>query len=225
MTNRDWTIDAASIAEALGVERVRLVNDFEAQGALPAISHGKRPLAHWRRLCTRCARSQGRARPRHRVRRRRPAARTRRRLAGRLRRSRTHDARGGGTKPKRCCWRNFARISAMFRSNGLCPARGWRCFTAPFPETGAPRPRPKRLPRAPPGRRAARHGGHRPFQPLSGDGGLRSRARLRRERRRVPLRRDTAPPRARVSTVQPIWPASRTRAGSGTFSAPYRAHW
>ena len=39
MTNRDWTIDAASIAEALGIERVRLVNDFEAQAlSLPCLT-------------------------------------------------------------------------------------------------------------------------------------------------------------------------------------------
>lgn len=38
MTNRDWTIDAAAIAEALGVERACLLNDFEAQAlSLPLL--------------------------------------------------------------------------------------------------------------------------------------------------------------------------------------------
>ena len=38
MTNRDWTIDAAAIAEALGVEQVHLLNDFEAQAlSLPCL--------------------------------------------------------------------------------------------------------------------------------------------------------------------------------------------
>ena len=44
MTNRDWTIDAASIAESLAVERVRLCNDFEAQAlSLPCL--GDRELS------------------------------------------------------------------------------------------------------------------------------------------------------------------------------------
>lgn len=38
MTNRDWTIDAAAIAEALGAERACLLNDFEAQAlSLPLL--------------------------------------------------------------------------------------------------------------------------------------------------------------------------------------------
>ncbi|MDE0409863.1 MAG: glucokinase [Alphaproteobacteria bacterium] len=38
MTNRDWTIDAAAIAEALGAERACLLNDFEAQAlSLPSL--------------------------------------------------------------------------------------------------------------------------------------------------------------------------------------------
>ena len=38
MTNRDWTIDAAAIAEVLGVERACLLNDFEAQAlSLPSL--------------------------------------------------------------------------------------------------------------------------------------------------------------------------------------------
>ena len=38
MTNRDWTIDAAAIAEALGTERACLLNDFEAQAlSLPSL--------------------------------------------------------------------------------------------------------------------------------------------------------------------------------------------
>ncbi len=41
MTNRDWTIDTAAVAEALAVERVRLCNDFEAQAlALPFLGDG-----------------------------------------------------------------------------------------------------------------------------------------------------------------------------------------
>ena len=46
MTNRDWTIDAAAIAEALGVERVHLLNDFEAQAlSLPALgAHDFSPI-------------------------------------------------------------------------------------------------------------------------------------------------------------------------------------
>ena len=44
MTNRDWTIDAAAIAEALGVEQVHLLNDFEAQAlSLPRL--GDRDLS------------------------------------------------------------------------------------------------------------------------------------------------------------------------------------
>ena len=38
MTNRDWTIDATAIAEALGTERACLFNDFEAQAlSLPSL--------------------------------------------------------------------------------------------------------------------------------------------------------------------------------------------
>ncbi|MCY3980973.1 MAG: ROK family protein [Alphaproteobacteria bacterium] len=38
MTNRDWIIEESSIADALGVEWVRLLNDFEAQAlALPCL--------------------------------------------------------------------------------------------------------------------------------------------------------------------------------------------
>ena len=38
MTNRNWILDEASIAQALGVERVRLFNDFEAQAlSLPCL--------------------------------------------------------------------------------------------------------------------------------------------------------------------------------------------
>ncbi|MCY4502456.1 MAG: glucokinase [Alphaproteobacteria bacterium] len=44
MTNRNWIVDGASIAEALGVERVRLFNDFEAQAlSLPFL--GDRDLS------------------------------------------------------------------------------------------------------------------------------------------------------------------------------------
>lgn len=41
MTNREWIVDAASIAEALSVERVRICNDFEAQAlSLPFLEAG-----------------------------------------------------------------------------------------------------------------------------------------------------------------------------------------
>lgn len=44
MTNRNWIVDDASIAEALGIERVRLFNDFEAQAlSLPFL--GDRDLS------------------------------------------------------------------------------------------------------------------------------------------------------------------------------------
>ena len=44
MTNRNWIVDGTSIAEALGVERVRLFNDFEAQAlSLPFL--GDRDLS------------------------------------------------------------------------------------------------------------------------------------------------------------------------------------
>ena len=46
MTNRDWTIEAAAIAEALGAGRALLLNDFEAQAlALPALgAHDLAPV-------------------------------------------------------------------------------------------------------------------------------------------------------------------------------------
>ena len=48
MTNRDWIIDAAAIAETLGVERACLLNDFEAKAlSLPGLgAHDLSPIGN-----------------------------------------------------------------------------------------------------------------------------------------------------------------------------------